>query len=141
MKPKAYLGIKYYPDNRNREEIEALSAIIEKTGLNVSVVVRDIEAWGDVKLTPQELMRTSFALLKESSVCILECSIKGVGLGIEAGYAHARGIPVLILAKRGTEVSTTLKGLASAIIYYEGTSDLEAKLGPNILNLSIKNLI
>lgn len=128
MRPKAYLGIKYYPDNRNRQEIESHSAIIEKSGFDAFVVVRDIEAWGEIKLSPEELMRSSFAHLKESSICILECSVKGVGLGVEAGYAHAHAIPVLILSRKGVEVSTTLKGLASSVEYYDQISDLEAIL-------------
>jgi len=141
MKPKAYLGIKYYPDNRNREEIEALSAVIKKAGFNVFVVVRDVEAWGEIKLTPQELMRVSFAHLKESNICILECSEKGVGLGVEAGYAHALGIPVLILARKGVDISTTLKGLASSIVHYEHVSEVGAIITPYLNKITLSNPI
>ena len=141
MSPKAYLGIKYFPDNRNKQEIETLSALIVKAGFDVFVVVRDIEQWGNIRLTPQELMQTSFSHLEESNICILECSMKGVGLGVEAGYAHALNIPVLILAKKGIRVSTTLKGLAKAILYYEKNTDLETLLNLNLQQIMRPNLI
>ena len=137
----AYLGIKYYPDNRNRQEIETLSEVLEKAGFDVFVVVRDAELWGEVKLTPQELMKVSFSHLQESSICILECSQKGVGLGVEAGYAHAHAIPVVILAKKGVDISTTLKGLANSIIYYEQISDLEETLAPILNKIALSNPI
>ena len=52
-----------------------------------------------------------------------------MGLGIEAGYAYARGIPIISIAKRGTDISETLRGISKEICFYEQVEDLEDKLG------------
>ena len=38
-----------------------------------------------------------------------------MGLGIEAGYAHARGIPVIVAHPPSSEISATLAGIATAV--------------------------
>jgi hypothetical protein len=43
---------------------------------------------------------------------------KGVGLGIEAGFAFARGIPVLAAARAGSDISATLQGISARVCLY-----------------------
>jgi nucleoside 2-deoxyribosyltransferase len=69
-------------------------------------------------------MDVSFREIDRSDLVVLEMSEKGVGLGIEAGYAHARDIPIIVLIKAGREVSTTLAGIAAHIIAYEAYEDI-----------------
>lgn len=125
---RAYFGIKYYPDMHNRALIETLSQIIEQTGWQTTITVRDLELWGKKALSPQQLMQLSFDSIQQSNVLFLEVSEKGVGLGIEAGYAYALHIPIILLAKIGTEISTTLSGIASQILFYEQFEDLLPQL-------------
>lgn len=125
---RAYLGIKYYPDMHNRALIETLSQIIEQTGWQITITVRDLELWGKKALSPQQLMQLSFDSIQRSNVLFLEVSEKGVGLGIEAGYAYALHIPIILLARIGTEISTTLSGIASQILFYEQFEDLLPQL-------------
>ncbi len=53
---------------------------------------------------------------------------KGVGLGIEAGYAYAKGIPIITIAERGSDISETLKGISKEIFFYDNIEDLELLL-------------
>ena len=53
---------------------------------------------------------------------------KGVGLGIEAGYAYSRKKPVIVIAKKGSETSTTMKGVAKKVISYAKPEELVQKL-------------
>ena len=125
---RAYLGIKYHPDMHNRALIETLSQTIEQTGWQITIAVRDLELWGKKALPPQQLMQLSFESIQQSKVLFLEISEKGVGLGIEAGYAYALHIPIVLLAKIGTEISTTLSGIASQIFFYKQVQDLLPQL-------------
>ena len=55
---------------------------------------------------------------------IMECSEKGVGLGIEAGYAYANNIPIIGIARTGSDISTTLQGISQDVIFYDRPADL-----------------
>ncbi len=130
---RVYLAIKYDPQNRNRQLIEQLAAVIEQVGWSSHVVVRDLEAWGEKSFAPGNLMENSLALLSTCDLCLVEGSVKGVGVGIEAGYAYAKGIPVVVIASMGTNISTTLTGIAQTILYYESPHSL-AGLFPGLID-------
>lgn len=120
----AYLGIKYHPDNRNRSLIESVAQAMAGEGITTHVVARDVERWGEVSLSPEELMVRTFEAIDGSDFVLIELSEKGVGLGIEAGYAFARSIPVVVVHRAGTGVSATLAGIADAIFEYRNEADL-----------------
>lgn len=122
--PQAFITIKYHPDLRNRALIEALSAALAANGYSTICVVRDVEQWGALSFSPAELMRRTFALIQQSAVLVVELSEKGVGAGIEAGYAHALGKPVWVVAQAGSDVSTTLAGIAAAVRVYSHPDEL-----------------
>ena len=119
-----YLGVKYHADNRNREVIEEISEVLARCGIATSCVARDLEKWGKVRFEARDLMRRTFDLIDECDFVVIELSEKGVGLGIEAGYAYAKGIPVMTAAKEGSDISETLRGVSSHIFFYEEVSDL-----------------
>ena len=125
---KAYLAIKFYEDFSNRQEVEALLGCLEEAGFESVCVVRDCEAWGRYTFQPSVLMQKSFDLIEASDVVVIELSEKGVGLGIEAGYAHAKGIPVVTIAKTGSDISKTLRGISDAVFHYHDYTDLTAPL-------------
>lgn len=52
-------------------------------------------------------------------------SEKGVGPGIEAGYAYAKGKYLLIVLKNERELSSTMAGIASKIIRYQSLEQLD----------------
>ncbi len=121
---RAYLAIKYHPDNANRPAIEAISDALEICGFETFCVVRDLERWGEVHFAPDELMQESFAAIDASDLVVVELTEKGVGIGIEAGYAWARGIPIVTIAQKGADISTTLRGISRAIFWYTEAAEL-----------------
>ena len=125
MKYRAYFGIKYHEDNRNRDEIDSLSTALINNGIETICIVRDIEKWGDVQLSSQELMKTTFDEIDSSDFIILEMTEKGVGLGIEAGYAVAKGKPVIVLTKEKQKLSNTMQGIANVVIQYSQPEEVE----------------
>lgn len=130
---KAYLAIKFHEDCKNKELVEKISESLENTGFNTTVMVRDYEKWGKIKFTPQELMKLTFKLISESDLLIVEFSEKGVGLGIEAGYAHSKNIPIIVIAKKGSDISSTLRGISKDIFFYDKPEEIVAKLKAVVL--------
>ena len=122
---RAYLAIKYHADHSNRPRIESISEVLESMGYETLCVTRDLEQWGLYTFTAHELMNQSFAMIDSSDMLVVDITEKGVGIGIEAGYAYARQIPVYTIIKNGLPVSTTLLGISKAVCEYENYSDIK----------------
>lgn len=121
---KAYIAIKYYPDNKNRLAIEQVSKALEQSGFDTVCVTRDLEKWGQVHFSPEELMQKSFEEIDASDIVVIELTEKGVGVGIEAGYAWGKRIPIVTIAKKGSDISTTLQGVSQRLLWYDGFDEL-----------------
>lgn len=122
---QVYLAIKYHADHSNRTTIEQISAQLAAVGLTSVCVVRDVERWGEIHFAPEELMQLSFTAIEQSDLVIIELTEKGVGLGIEAGYAHARGIPIITIAQIGADISDTLRGISTEVFGYANYAELQ----------------
>ena len=121
---KAYIAIKYHPNNKNRVLIEQISNALEQCGFDTVCVARDLEKWGEAHFRPEELMEKSFREIDRSDIVVIELTEKGVGIGIEAGYALSKGIPILTVAKKGSDISTTLQGISQKILKYDREAEL-----------------
>jgi 2'-deoxynucleoside 5'-phosphate N-hydrolase len=121
---KAYIAIKYHPNNKNRPLIEQISNALEQSGFDSVCVARDLEQWGQVHFTPEELMKKSFAEIDGSDIVVVELTEKGVGIGIEAGYAWGKRIPIVTVAKKGVDISTTLQGISQRLMKYDSFDEL-----------------
>ena len=121
---RVYLAIRYHADQGNRHRIEGISTALEREGIATCCIVRDLERWGTVRFTPQDLMQHSFHEIEHSDIVLVDLTEKGVGVGIEAGYAYARKIPVITIAQTGSEISTTLQGISHEIVFYKHYEDL-----------------
>ncbi|MEZ4733687.1 MAG: DinB family protein [Caldilineaceae bacterium] len=119
-----YLAIKYHADQHNRAAIDAITAVLAAQGHTVFCVARDLEQWGAVTFAPDVLMRHSFAAIDAADLVLVELTEKGIGVGIEAGYAHANGIPVVTIAPTGADISETLRGIAATVFCYTEYADL-----------------
>ena len=97
---------------------------LERNGFETVCIARDIEKRGQVQLSLHALMQRAFAEIGASNLLVVDVTEKGVGLGIEAGYAYAKQIPIVVIAKRGSDVSMTLQGIARKLFLYDEFEDL-----------------
>ena len=123
---QAYLAIKYHADNANHNRIEGISTALAAYGIRTLCIARDVEQWGAVHFDAHTLMQKSFDAIDACDLVVVDLTEKGVGIGIEAGYAHARGIPIVTIAQAGSDISETLRGISDAVYFYETYGDLEA---------------
>lgn len=68
-------------------------------------------------------MKATFDLIRSCDWLIVDLAEKGVGLGVEAGYAAALDIPVIAMLPYDTDLSTTIRGIASQVIRYQNSVD------------------
>jgi 2'-deoxynucleoside 5'-phosphate N-hydrolase len=132
---KAYFGIKFHADNKNKKLIDDISKILQEINIETICITRDIEKWGMCSFSPEELMNKTFQVIDSCDIVIIELTEKGVGLGIEAGYASAKGKPIFTIADKNSEISTTLKGISKSYFQYQDLSNLQ-----NYIKNEIKTL-
>jgi len=119
-----YFGIKYHPDNSNKDIIDEYEHCFQMQGFNSFCVARDMEKWGAASFSAHEIMQATFAKIDAADLVVIDVSEKGVGLGIEAGYAKAKGKRLIVTIKKGVEISTTISGTADQIIEYDQVSEI-----------------
>lgn len=123
-----YFGIKYHADHRNRETVEQFERCFSSQGFTSYCVARDMEKWGAYSFSAQELMQSTFRRIDTADLVVLDVSEKGVGLGIEAGYAKAKGKYLIVTLREGQELSTTMRGIADQIIEYKHIASIRIEL-------------
>lgn len=121
---RIYLAIKFHSDNRNRPLIEALVSRLVEQGHSVVCAVRDFENWGEMTFDPRELLMKSFAAIESCDLVLIEATEKGMGIGIEAGFAFARQKPVITIAPPDVDLSINLRSLSSNVVWYKDVSEV-----------------
>jgi len=92
----------------------------EKYSLEVYAFVFDFTD----KVDDKELMNRALAQIDEADLVMVELSNKSIGVGIEAGYAKAKGKPIIYLHQEGTEIKQAMNGIAELVITYQSVEDL-----------------
>lgn len=75
--------------------------------------------------------------IASSDVFILEASVPSTGAGIEAGWAHAAGIPIIALHEKESAPSTVVPLIARMVISYESQEDLVAQVSTALSSLRL----
>ena len=133
---RVFLGIKFWGDDRNRQDVEGVIAAIEAAGAEVYCFRRDAERWGEVEFEPREMMDSTFNEISKSDILIADVADWPIGVGVEAGYAFARGIPVICICPSDKKVANTVAGLADHVIRYVDYADLSKQLSALLLQRS-----
>lgn len=76
----------------------------------------------------RQMMQQAMCDIGNCDLLIAETSSKGIGIGIEAGYAKAKGKPVIYIRHRDAEHSTTVSGISDFQIIYHDNEHLKHQL-------------
>jgi len=90
--------------------------------------IRDAEEWGKNQFQPDEMMRLTFDEIDHSDLVIADVADWPIGVGVEVGYAYAKGIPILCICPVAKPVANTVAGLARWVCKYGSYDDLTNKL-------------
>jgi nucleoside 2-deoxyribosyltransferase len=80
----------------------------------------------------RQMMEQAMADIGNSDLLIAEVSDKGIGVGIEVGYAKAKGKPVIYARQKTADHSTTVSGISDYQIVYDDADDLKILLTDTI---------
>ena len=121
----AYISISYHKRNALEKEVQMIKETLNECGITPFVFV-DTYQFSAQQERP--MMQQAMKDLDRCDLLIAETSDKGIGIGIEAGYAKAQRKPVLYLRHKDAEHSTTLSGLSDFGVVYENGTDLKQQL-------------
>jgi len=74
------------------------------------------------------MMKQAMKEIDSCDLLIAETSEKGIGIGVEVGYAKARDKPIIYVRKKEAEHSTTVSGISDFQIIYSNIDDLKLQL-------------
>ncbi len=122
----SFFALKFHDGDEDRAKVEAIEAALNKAGIEITLMARDVEKWGEAVIPEgKTLMRDyAFPAMRQCDCNIIEFSEKGVGLGMNAGFCYAIGKPIYVIAKTGSDISTTMANVAEEVIFYENPEDL-----------------
>lgn len=126
----AFHARKFHDDEegiaKDKAAVEALEKALNKAGITITLMARDVEKWNEAVIPKgKALMRDyAFPAMKQCDCNIIEFTEKGVGLGMNGGFCYAEGKPIYVIAKTGSDISTTMKNVAEEVIFYDDPEDL-----------------
>ena len=122
----SFFALKFHEGDADKAKVEAIEKALNAAGITITLMARDVEKWGEAKIPEGKTLMRDYAFpAMQKCVCnIIEFSEKGVGLGINAGYCYAIGKPIFVIAKTGSDISSTIADLATKVIFYDEPSDL-----------------
>lgn len=128
---RAYIAVSFSKRNELANEINSIKKVLQDNQIDYVVFIEKYLFTPDKE---NEMMKTALEEIDKCSILIAETTDKGIGIGIEAGYAKAKDKPVIYMRKNKAEHATTLSGLSDFKVIYNDTDDLEMQLAGIIKN-------
>ena len=79
------------------------------------------------------MMQQAMLSINDCDLLIAETSDKGIGIGVEVGYAKAKEKPVIYMRNKSAEHSTTVSGISDFQVVYKDVTELKQLLSDAIL--------
>jgi len=125
----AYISVSFSARKHIEKELAAINKTLIETEITPHVFV-DIYKFDPSQ--EQQMMQQALTDIDKCDLFIAEVSNKAIGIGVEAGYAKAKGKPVIYIRQPGAEHSTTVSGISDFQIVYSDPIDLQTQLAATL---------
>jgi 2'-deoxynucleoside 5'-phosphate N-hydrolase len=133
----AYISVSYSKRKLADKAIHAIATTLHTFNITPFVFV---DAYKFDLAQEKQMMQQVITDIENCDMLIAEVSDKAIGIGVEAGYAKAKGKLVIYTRQKQAEHSTTVSGISDFQIVYKDTEDLQIQLGAAINTiLEMKN--
>jgi len=122
---RAYIAVSYSKRKLVDEEITSIIETLNTFEISSFVFVDNYKFNASQE---KEMMLQAMEDIENCDILIAETSEKGIGIGIEVGFAKAKGKIVIYVRHRNAEHSTTVSGISDFQIVYSNSEDLKIKL-------------
>jgi len=113
-----------FKNGENEKEIERLCALVKEAGFEDFCFIRDVENYQKLFDNPQELMQRAKEEIEKSDGLLIDVTEKPTGRAIEAGIAFALGKKIVVIAKSGTKIKDTTRGITDIVVEYNVIDDI-----------------
>lgn len=117
-----------FKNGANKQEIEDLCNLVKQSGFEDFCFIRDVENYQKIFNNPKDLMKRAKQEIQISDALLIDLTNKPTGRAIEAGIAYALNKKIIVIAKQGTLLKDTIKGIADLIIEYDDINDIKIPL-------------
>jgi len=121
----AYISVSYSKRKELKWALDAMVATLRDLNIDAFIFAT---AHTFTVTQENQMMLLALAEIDRCDIFIAETSDKAIGIGIEAGYAKAKGKPVIYTRQITAEHSTTLSGISDYHFFYNDTNDLQHQL-------------
>ena len=132
---RAYISVGYSKRKVLAEEVNAIKETLLTSKIEPIVFVDEFRF---TTLQEKEMMVKALRSIDDCDILIAEVSDKAIGIGVEAGYAKAKGKTVIYLRNKTAEHSTTVSGIGDFSLIYNDVADLKFLLIEVLHELSAK---
>lgn len=129
---RAYISVSFNKRKLLDKELTAIITTLKEFGIVAFVFVDHYK----FELSEErQMMEQAMKDIDNCDLLIAETSDKGIGIGVEAGYAKAKNKPVIYLRQTDAAHSTTVSGISDSQIIYSDSGDLAKQLALILDNL------
>lgn len=129
---RAYISVSFNKRKLLDKELTAIITTLKEFGIAAFVFVDHYK----FELSEErQMMELAMKDIDNCDLLIAETSYKGIGIGVEAGYAKAKNKPVIYLRQTDAAHSTTVSGISDSQIIYSDSGDLAKQLALILDNL------
>lgn len=121
----AYIALSFSKRKLLENVISTLKDSLEQYGIQALVFV---DQYTFDPADEKNMMQQAMREISNCDILLAETSEKAIGIGIEAGYAKAKGKKVIYLRHKDAEHSTTVSGISDYQVIYQDTADLQEQL-------------
>jgi len=121
----AYISVSFSKRDLLDKELSAIAGTLARFNITPFVFV---DRYNFDSAQEKQMMEQAIKDIGNCDLLIAETSYKAIGIGIEAGYAKAKGKPIIYLREQNKEHSTTVSGISDFQILYSDINDLQNKL-------------
>jgi 2'-deoxynucleoside 5'-phosphate N-hydrolase len=129
---KAYISVSFSKRKFLDREIKTIIDSLNELEISPFVFVDNYKFNLDKE---RQMMEQAMVDIDNCDILIAETSDKGIGIGIEVGYAKAKGKLLIYLRQIDAEHSTTVSGISDHKIVYVDTIDLKKQLSETLLKM------
>lgn len=122
---RAYLAISIKNRKHLDPQVTAIQATLSAAGISLFIFVDQYHFTAEQE---KEMMQQAFKEIDAADILIAELSEKAIGVGIEAGYALAKGKQLWYIRARTADHSTTVSGAAHQNFLYDDADDLASQI-------------
>ena len=129
---KAYVAVSYNKRQSLSNVLNCITTTLKQYRIEPLVFV---DQYQFTITEEKQMMQQAMAAIDDCDILIAETSDKAIGIGIEVGYAKAKGKPVIYVRHADAAHSTTVSGISNFQIIYTNNADLAEALKNIIIQL------